>query len=75
MVAESALWKLDISAREFQAMTAQHIEIRKAGGDYELTGSDLSSGPPHLVSATLVLDHHLHLVSETLRMKWRLRVY
>ncbi len=25
-VAESALWKLDISAHEFQTMAAQHIE-------------------------------------------------
>jgi len=67
-VAESAFWKLDISAHEFQTMAAQHLEIRNAGGDYELTGSDLSSGPPHLVSARLVLDHHLQLVRETLHI-------
>jgi len=66
-VGESAFWKVDISAREFQTMAAQQLEIRNAGGDYELTGSDLSNGLPHLVSATLVLDHHLHIVSETMR--------
>lgn len=67
-VAESAFWKLDISAHEFQTMAAEHMEIRNAGGEYELTGSGLLSGPPHLLSATLVLDHHLHPVSETLHM-------
>ena len=67
-VGESAFWKVDISAHEFQTMAAQHMEIRNAGGDYELTGAGLSSGLPHLASATLVLDHHLHLVSETLRI-------
>jgi hypothetical protein len=67
-IGESALWRLDISAHEFQTMAAQQMEIRNAGGGYELTGSDLSSGPPHVVSATLVLDHHLHLLSETMRM-------
>ncbi|HTW80868.1 MAG TPA: hypothetical protein VME23_15080, partial [Terracidiphilus sp.] len=67
-IGESEFWKVDISAREFQTMAAQQLEIRNAGGGYELTGSDLSSGPPHVVSATLVLDHHLHLVSETMRV-------
>lgn len=66
-VAESAFWKLDISAHEFQTMAAQ-LKIRNAGDDYELTGSDLWSAPPHLVSATLVLDHRLRVVSETLRI-------
>ncbi len=68
-VAESGFWNLDVSARAFQGMASQDIEIRAVGSDYELTGSGLSSGPFHLVSATLVLNRRLHPVGETLHMR------
>jgi DNA-directed RNA polymerase specialized sigma24 family protein len=67
-VAESGFWKVDVSARGFKEIAAQHIEIRTVSNNYELTDSGPSSGPFHLVSAMLVLNHKLHLVGETLHM-------
>jgi len=67
-VAASGFWTLDVSASVFRAMAARQIEIRNVGSDYELTTTGLSSGPPHLVFATLVLDRKLHCVGETLHM-------
>lgn len=67
-VAESTFWKCDVSARAFHALAGSHMRIRTRGGDYELTSTGLSSTNPHLVSATLVLNQHLHAVSETLRV-------
>jgi len=67
-VAASGFWMLDVSASVFQAMAARQIEIRNVGSDYELTSTGFSSGPPHLVFATLVLNHRLHCVGETLHM-------
>lgn len=67
-VAASAFWQVDVSAREFQALAARHIEMRTAGGEYELTGTGFSSAPAHFVAATLVVNHDLHFVSETLRI-------
>ncbi|MGA3129165.1 MAG: hypothetical protein ABSD59_00080 [Terracidiphilus sp.] len=68
-VAESEFWMLDVSARVFQTMASQHIEMRTVGSDYELTGSGPSSEPFHFVSATLVLSRRLHIVGETLHMR------
>lgn len=68
-VAESELWKYDVSVRAFQTMASQHVDIRKVRSDYELTGSGLSSGPFRVVSATVVLNRSLHIVGETLHMR------
>jgi len=70
-VAASQLWEQSVSARAFQTMDAQKVRIRATRTDYELTGTDLSKGPPRLVSATLVLDRSLHFVGETLRLSTR----
>jgi len=67
-IAASALWQQDVSARAFHELASQQMQIRVVGEDYELAGARITSGPPHLVSATLVLDRHLHVVGETLRL-------
>jgi DNA-directed RNA polymerase specialized sigma24 family protein len=67
-VAASAFWQVDVSAREFQALAARHIEMRTAGGDYELTGTGFSSAPAHFIAAILVVNHNLRFVRETLRI-------
>lgn len=67
-VAQSKFWEVGLSARAFQALAARNIAIRTSGGNYELTGTGFASGRAHIVSAVLVLDHHLHFVGETLRV-------
>jgi DNA-directed RNA polymerase specialized sigma24 family protein len=67
-IAASTLWKQDVSARAFHEVTNQQMKIRAVGEDYELTSTGVASADPYLVAATLVLDHHLHVVAETLRV-------
>jgi DNA-directed RNA polymerase specialized sigma24 family protein len=67
-IAVSTLWQQDVSARAFHERANQQMDIRVVGEDYELASTDTASSPPHLVSAMLVLDRHLHVVGETLRV-------
>jgi DNA-directed RNA polymerase specialized sigma24 family protein len=68
-IAASALWQQDVSACAFHELASQQMQIRVVGEDYELASTDIASNPPHVVSATLVLDLHLHVISETLRVR------
>ncbi|MFP5276260.1 MAG: RNA polymerase sigma factor [Acidobacteriota bacterium] len=68
-VAQSKFWEVGVSAHTFQALAARHLAIRTSGSNYELTGTDLARGRAHIVSAALVLDHHLHFVGETLHVR------
>jgi len=67
-IATRALWQQDVSARAFHELANQRMQIRVVGEDYELASAGIASGPPHLLSATLVLDRHLHVVGETLHV-------
>ncbi len=67
-IAASTLWDQDVSARAFQELANQQMQIRAVGEDYELTSAGISSSPAHFVTAMLVLDRHLHVVGETLRV-------
>ena len=67
-IATRALWQQDVSARAFHELANRQMQIRVVGEDYELTSAGIASGPPHLLSATLVLDRHLHVVGETLHV-------
>lgn len=67
-IATRAVWQQDVSARAFHELTNQQMRIRVVGEDYELASAGISNGPPHLLSATLVLDRHLHVVGETLHV-------
>jgi hypothetical protein len=67
-IAASTLWEQDVSARAFHELANQQMQIRVVGEDYELASTGITSASPHLVSATLVLNRHLHVVGETLRV-------
>jgi DNA-directed RNA polymerase specialized sigma24 family protein len=67
-IAESALWQQDVSSRAFHDVTSSHVQIRAVGEEYELVSYGIADGFPHLVSATLVLDRHLRVKGETLRV-------
>ncbi|MGB8481505.1 MAG: hypothetical protein WCE63_22090 [Acidobacteriaceae bacterium] len=64
----SQVWQQDVSARGFQALAGRQVQVRAVGSNYELTGAGMASGPLHLTSATLVLDRHLHVIAETVRV-------
>jgi DNA-directed RNA polymerase specialized sigma24 family protein len=67
-IAASVLWDQDVSARAFHELANQQMQIRVVGEDYELASTGIASASPRLVSATLVLDRHLHVVGETLHV-------
>ena len=67
-IAASSFWKRDMSARAFQALAATQMQIRAEGADYEITATGVVSGPAHILSAALILNHHLGFVGETLRV-------
>jgi DNA-directed RNA polymerase specialized sigma24 family protein len=64
----NALWKQDVSVRAFRNLAGGEMRARALGDKYELTGVATGDGTLHLLSAVLVLDHHLRPVSELLRL-------
>jgi hypothetical protein len=67
-LAANALWKQDVSVRGFRNLAGGQVRVRALGDKYELTSAATTDGQLHLVSAVLVLDHHLRLASELLRL-------
>ncbi len=65
----NAIWKQDVSAHAFQALAGLQMQIRTLGENYEITSTGMVEGQVHLMSAVLMLDHHLRPVSETLRVR------
>jgi DNA-directed RNA polymerase specialized sigma24 family protein len=63
------LWDQDLSIQAFRTFGSGTPQLHTAGGNYQLTIVGPIAGRPKLVSATLVLDHHLLPVRETLRLR------
>jgi len=68
-LAGNALWKQELSARAFQNVAGDEVQIRMVEDKYELTRAVRPDGNSRIVSATLVIDHKLRPVSELLRLQ------
>ena len=68
-LAANALWKQEVSARAFQNLVGDEVQIRTVDDKYELTSAVRPDDKLHVVSATLVIDHKLRPVSELLRLQ------
>lgn len=67
--AMDGLWDQDLSIQAFRALGSGTPLLRTAGDNFQLTFDGPIADRPQLVSATLVLDHHLLPVRETLRVR------
>jgi DNA-directed RNA polymerase specialized sigma24 family protein len=63
------LWDQDISAHAFNMLAGKIGEVHAVGDGYELTTAGPVAGHPQLISATLILDHHLLPVGEIMRVR------
>jgi DNA-directed RNA polymerase specialized sigma24 family protein len=63
------LWRWDMSSSGFRESLGAHAQARSASGGYELSAEGPTTSQPQLVSATLVLDQHLHPTRETLELR------
>jgi DNA-directed RNA polymerase specialized sigma24 family protein len=73
-IAESGVWQEDVSARAFHEIAGRDMQVRHAGENYELSSAEVTNAHLRLVSATLILDHRLHVVGETLRVSGGSRI-
>ncbi len=69
MVLQNDLWRQDLSSRAFRSLSDHELHVRKTDDGYEVTMTGPTGNQPHLVSATLVLDHKLHPVRELVRVR------
>jgi len=63
------LWDQDLSIQAFSALGSESPQLHTVGNGYQLTTVGPIASRPQLISATLALDHHLHPVSETFRVR------
>jgi DNA-directed RNA polymerase specialized sigma24 family protein len=69
LVLMDGFWGQDLSARGFSLLAGNASQVRAVEGGYELTVSGPTVDRPHLISATLVLDHHLLPVREVMHVR------
>jgi DNA-directed RNA polymerase specialized sigma24 family protein len=67
-LATSTGWREDVSTSSFRALASRQMQIRAIGENYEVTSTGMARDGLHPLSATLVLDHQLRPVSETLQI-------
>jgi DNA-directed RNA polymerase specialized sigma24 family protein len=65
----NGLWDQDLSAQGFAALGGSPPQVRQIPSGYEITSIGPGPAQPHLVSATLVLDHHLRPLRQTIRVR------
>ncbi len=63
------LWDQDLSVHAFSMLAGKTAQAHAAGDGYELTTTAPVANHPQLLSATLVLDHHLLPTSLILRVR------
>jgi DNA-directed RNA polymerase specialized sigma24 family protein len=63
------LWKQDVSSSAFNDLGSRNVQIRSTEDGFELTTSEPGTSHPQLISATLVLDRHLHPIREDMRIR------
>jgi DNA-directed RNA polymerase specialized sigma24 family protein len=74
-LAVSGLWDQDLSAQAFAALGDDALRVRSTHDGYELTRTGPTAAHPQLILATLVLDHKLQPVRQTIRVHAGTQVY
>jgi DNA-directed RNA polymerase specialized sigma24 family protein len=64
----SGVWDQDLSAQAFAALAENPPQVRALGDGYELTRMGPTPGHPQWIAATLVLDHNLLPIRQTIRV-------
>jgi len=69
LLASNDLWKQDVSTRAFHSVSRRELRAKKTDVGYELSSTFSNENQQHLISATIVLDHHLNTEREVLRFQ------